>query len=102
MLASLATVNAPIFPPHRNFPYFLGRSVALQVDSVIKINETNSADLIDFSTFHSLHFSVGHVLMLANAFKREVESSYQVESYGLLRYVIVSTSLRNLLAKCHI
>jgi hypothetical protein len=38
------------------------------------MNKTNSADLNDFSNFHSLYFSVGHVLMLAKSFEKEVES----------------------------
>jgi hypothetical protein len=33
------------------------------------MNETNSGDLNDFSNFHSLYFSVGHVLLLTNSFE---------------------------------
>jgi hypothetical protein len=42
------TVRAPNFAPLENFPYLLGKSVALQVDSVIRMKNTNSADLNDF------------------------------------------------------
>jgi hypothetical protein len=44
------------------------------VDSVIKINRTNSADQIDFSNFYSLYFFVENVLMLTNLFKKEKKS----------------------------
>jgi hypothetical protein len=37
----------------------------------MKMNETNSADLNDFSNFHFLYFSVGNTLMLANLLKKE-------------------------------
>jgi hypothetical protein len=47
---------------------FLEDSYLLHMDSVIKMNKTNSADLNDFLNFHSLLFSVGNVLMLANLF----------------------------------
>ncbi len=35
------------------------------------MNKTNSADLNNFSNFHSLYFSVGNTLMLANLFKKQ-------------------------------
>jgi hypothetical protein len=33
------------------------------------MNKTNSVDLSNFSSFNSLYFSVGNVLMLANSFE---------------------------------
>jgi hypothetical protein len=37
----------------------------------MKMNKTNSTDLNDFSNFHYLYFSVGHVLTLANYFEEK-------------------------------
>ncbi len=46
------------FPYHGNFHIFLEDPYLLQVDSATKMYKTNSADLNDFSNFHSLYFSV--------------------------------------------
>lgn len=77
---TLDTVKAPNFPPSGNFPLFLEDPQLLHVNSVIKINKTNTADLSNFSNFYSPQFSVEHILMLANSFERKVESFQEMES----------------------
>ncbi len=46
------------------------------------MDKTNSADLNNFSNFYSLYFSGGHVLMLANSFKKKVESYHKMKVRG--------------------
>jgi hypothetical protein len=51
------------------------------VNSVIKINDANPADLSVFSNFHSLYCSARLVLMSANSFeKKKVESLNEVKT----------------------
>jgi hypothetical protein len=52
------------------FHIFLKNPYPRQVNPLINII-TNSEDLYNFSRLHLLYFSVGHILMLANVFKKK-------------------------------
>ncbi len=74
-------LEAPNFPLHGKLSIFSCKiRSSVEWNSVVKTNETKFAQINFFSNFHSLYFSVIHVLMLADLFNRKVQRFHDVES----------------------
>ncbi len=76
-LLQTRTVKPLILHLRETFHASLPDSLVLLVKAVIKIHESKFAVLNLFANFHSLHFFVGPVLILANLFDRKKSAKFR-------------------------